>query len=123
MAIRQRKQVSKHLLGMSAKPDIVRNSLDIRPITDMRTLGWLTAAVLSGAMVSFLASCSEPDGQAADTQSAPAKPVAGSESDAAGSAVAQALSGKLVKIQNGAAAVAAIEGDPEYFVFYHSASW
>lgn len=34
-----------------------------------------------------------------------------------------ALDGKLVKLQNGAAVAAAIQGDPEYFVLYHSASW
>ena len=39
------------------------------------------------------------------------------------SAVAQALNGKLVKIEDGKAVPATLGGDPEYFVLYHSASW
>ena len=39
------------------------------------------------------------------------------------SPVTLALDGKLVILQNGAAVAAAIQGDPEYFVLYHSASW
>lgn len=50
---------------------------------------------------------------------------AGSPEPAGGvrSAVAAALDGKLIKWQNGAAVPAAVQGDPEYFVLYHSASW
>ncbi|MEO0445319.1 MAG: hypothetical protein AAF191_04505 [Verrucomicrobiota bacterium] len=39
------------------------------------------------------------------------------------SAVATALSGKLIKLAEGDAVTAEVAGDPEYFVFYHSASW
>ena len=39
------------------------------------------------------------------------------------SAVAKGLNGKLVKIEGGKAKEATLAGDPQYYVFYHSASW
>tara|TARA_R110002096_G_scaffold16106_10_gene54998 strand:- start:8849 stop:9046 length:198 start_codon:yes stop_codon:yes gene_type:complete len=39
------------------------------------------------------------------------------------SKVAEALNGKLVKIEGDSAVEATLSGDPEYYVFYHSASW
>lgn len=39
------------------------------------------------------------------------------------SKVAEALDGKLVKIEGDSATEATLSGDPEYYVFYHSASW
>ena len=42
---------------------------------------------------------------------------------AASGAVAADLKGKLVQVVGGQPVEAAIAGDPDYYVIYHSASW
>lgn len=82
-------------------------------VIEMKSMKWLPSAVFAGTLAFASLSCSEPDQQA----------TAPSAAQNSSSSVAATLNGKLVKLQNGAAVAAAIQGDPEYFVFYHSASW
>jgi hypothetical protein len=70
-----------------------------------------------------LASCSKAEPQPVSGLQPSSTPPAAASSIASPSPVASALDGKLVKIENGAVVAAAIQGDPEYFVLYHSASW
>ncbi len=39
------------------------------------------------------------------------------------SAVAEKLKGKLIQVKDGEVVEAALAGEPEFYVFYHSASW
>jgi len=39
------------------------------------------------------------------------------------SAVAEKLKGKIIQVQDGEVAEAALAGSPEFYVLYHSASW
>lgn len=44
-------------------------------------------------------------------------------SQADDAAVAEKLKGKIIQIKEGKAAEATLEGSPEFYVLYHSASW
>lgn len=96
----------------------------------MKPKNWLTAAGLASSLALLSLSCSERSSQGQQAATEQAKGTspssASSPSAAAGasqSAVAAALSGKLVRLEDGAAVTTAIQGDPQYFVLYHSASW